>query len=86
MPNITKNIVSVGLLLKDGAGMETNIGIMNFKYKGTRMKFTRPAKYGIYYLHASKINHKPGMTEIIYEINDDKIQKGVEEEKGKKGG
>ena len=30
------------------------------------------SKDGLYYLHASIIQHKPGMIVMIYEINDDK--------------
>ena len=50
VPNITKNIVSVGLLLQDGAEIEENLLIVNIKYKGIIMKFRRSEKYGIYYL------------------------------------
>ena len=44
------------------------------------MKFRRSEKDELYYLHASQIQHKTGMTEIIYEINDDKKLKDTEEE------
>ena len=55
VPNITKKIVSVRLLLQYGAEMEENLRIMNFKYKVTIMNSRRSSKYGIYYFHASKI-------------------------------
>ena len=35
---------------------------------------------GLYYLDASQIQHKLGMTAMIYEINDDKNLKDTEEE------
>ena len=50
--------------------MESNLGIVNIKYKGTRMNFRTPSKYGLYYLHVSQIQHNPGMTAMIYDIND----------------
>ena len=37
VPNATKNIVSVELLLKNG----DEIGIINFRYKGTIMKLIK---------------------------------------------
>ena len=63
--------------------MEENFGIMNTKYKGTIMKVIRSSKDGLYYPHASKIQHKPVMTAMICEINDDKKQKDTEEERYK---
>ena len=45
---------------------------MYFKYKETIMKFRRSERDGLYYLHALQIQHQPGMTATIYEINDDK--------------
>ena len=56
---------------------------MNIKYKGTRMNFRMSSKYGLYYLHVSRIQHKPGMTAMIYDINDDKKLKDTEEERNK---
>ena len=55
MPNITKKVFSVGIFLQDGDEMESNIRVMNVKYKGTRMGFLVSEKYGLYYLHASRI-------------------------------
>ena len=77
--NIIKNILSMGILLKDEDDVEANLGIVNVKYKGTIMKFRRSTKDGLYYLRASQIQRKPGMTEIIYEVNDDKKLKDPEE-------
>ena len=57
MPNITKNIVGVELLLHYEYEMSANIGIVNIKYKVTRMRFIRLEKYGLYYLHVSHIQH-----------------------------
>ena len=68
MPKITENIVIVVLLLNDGDDMESNLGIMNVKYKGTIMFFIMSEKY----LHASRIQYKTGITATIYEVNDDK--------------
>ena len=84
MQNITKNIVSVGILLQDGSEIEAKFGIINFKYKGTRMKFIRSEKYGLYYLHASRIQHRLIMTAMIYEFNYDKKLKDTEEKTKKK--
>ena len=72
MPDIKNNIVIVGLVLQGWAEMETNLGIINVKHKGTRIKFRRSYKYGIYYLHALRIKHKPGIKAMIYEIIDNK--------------
>ena len=72
MPNITVKIVSVWILLKNGDEIEANLVIKNIKYKGTITKFIMSSKDGLYYLHASIIQHKPGMIVMIYEINDDK--------------
>ena len=77
--SIKNNIVSVGLLLQDGDEIEAKLGIININHKGTIMKFRSLAKYGLYYFHASQIQHKPGMTETIYKINDDKKLKDMEE-------
>ena len=57
---------------------------MNVKYKGIRIKFRRSTKYGLYYIRASRIQHKPVMTEIIYEINDDRKLRYTEGGKRKK--
>ena len=35
------------------------------------MKFISSEKYGLHYLDESKIQHKPEMTAMIYDINDD---------------
>ena len=84
MQNITKNIVSVGILLQDGSEIEGKFGIINVKYKGTRMKFIRSEKYGLYYLHASLIQHRLVMIAMIYEFNYDEKLKYTEEETNKK--
>ena len=75
MPNLINNIVSVGVLLKDGDEMESNLGIVNFNYKGTRINSMRSAKDGLYYLRVSLIQHKPAMTAMVYRINyDEKLK------------
>ena len=50
VPNLTNDIVSVGLLLEYRAEMEEKIGIMNVKYKRTRMKFRRSENIGYIYV------------------------------------
>ena len=49
---ITKKSVNVVILLQNGAEIVSNLGIINIKYKGTRMKSKMSEKYGLYYLHA----------------------------------
>ena len=51
---ITKKMVSVRLLLKDGDDMEENLEIMNVKYKGIIMEFRRLEKYGLYHCWACR--------------------------------
>ena len=53
---------------------------MYVNYKGTTMNFRRSSKDGLYYLHESGIQHKPGMIAMIYQINDDKNLKDAKEE------
>ena len=71
VPNTARKIVSVEILLQDGDDAEAKLGIIHFNYKKTIMKFISSEKYGLHYLDESKIQHKPEMTAMIYDINDD---------------
>ena len=47
------------------------------------MNFRILSNFGLQYLHESQIQHKPGTTETIYKINDDKKLKDMEEKTNK---
>ena len=57
-PEIKKNIISIGLILKYGAEMEGDEKGMNINHKGTNMNFKCSSKGRFYYLHALIVKKK----------------------------
>ena len=58
VPDITKNIVSISMLLQEGGTMTGDKDAIKIKYKGNKLMFRKSEKDGLYYLNASRLHSK----------------------------
>jgi hypothetical protein len=70
VPNITKNILSIGLLLKEGGTMTGDQDNIKIRYKGNNFVFKRSTKDGLYYLYASRLhaNNEKDLELTVYDV------------------
>ena len=66
-------MVSIFLLLQDGAKMGWDENVMHIKYKGTKIHSNHSSKDGMYNLHAPIVQKKNQMNILIYEIANEKV-------------
>jgi hypothetical protein len=89
VPDITKNIISIGMLLQEGGTMHGDKDEIRIKYKGTKFIFNKSPRDGLYYLYASRLHQKKEELELlVYDIesckeaeqnqSNDKNEKNIE--------
>ena len=69
VPDITKDIINIGLLLHDGSKMEVDEKVIHINHMGTKINSKQSSKNSLYYLHALRAQKKSNTNIVIDEIS-----------------